>query len=78
MVSSLNISSFDAAENSQCKKAWQNLALGYMLPAFSLSVLLLTIAANQTARENSDSYCKIVIIHHRKKQNLAAALSLDV
>ena len=34
MVSSLNISSFDAAENSQCKKAWQNLALRYMLRHF--------------------------------------------
>ena len=26
--------------------------------SFSLAVLLLTIAANQTARENSGSYCK--------------------
>ena len=34
MVSSLNISSFDAADNSQCKKAWQNLALRYMLRHF--------------------------------------------
>ena len=34
LVSSLNISSFDAAENSQCKKAWQNSALRYMLRHF--------------------------------------------
>ena len=27
MISSLNVSSSDAAENSQCKMAWQNLAL---------------------------------------------------
>ena len=34
MVSSLNISSFDAAENSQSKKAWQNSALRHMLRHF--------------------------------------------
>ena len=34
MVSSLIVSSFDAAENSQCKMAWQNLALLYMIRHF--------------------------------------------
>ena len=57
-VSSLNISSFEAAENSQCKSL-AKFSLALHVTSFSLSVLLLTIAENQSAHENSNSYCKM-------------------
>ena len=40
------------------QKSLAKFSLMLHVTSFSLSVLLLTIAANQSARENSDSYCK--------------------
>ena len=40
------------------QKSLAKFCLALHVTSFSLSVLLLTIAANQSACENSDSYCK--------------------
>ena len=40
------------------QKSLAKFSLALHVTSFSLSVLLLTIAANQSVRMNSDSYCK--------------------
>ena len=47
------------------QKSLAKFSLALHVTSFPLSVLLLTIATNQSARENSRSYCKTYHISHR-------------